>query len=515
MTLSSSGAVRPRLGTAVRGFVVILLLAAAACAPKTPPATRPSGAAAATPLAPSRLPAEFDRIFDSPTFGRMEWAVEVQSLDSGAILYERNARRLVMPASNMKIVTLAATAERLGWDFRYQTLLVSSAPVEGGTLRGDLVVVGGGDPTINSRGGSPTRVFESWADQLKAAGIERIDGRILADARAFDAETLGAGWAWDYLGYGYAAPVGALQYNEDIAAVVIRPGASPEAPVEVVVQPPDSGLVVDNRVTTVNGGEADIELRRLPGSATLVVTGSVPAGGKETSRSAAVDDPSLYFVRALRSTLVAKGIPVAGAAGVLDRAASPGATAPRVLVQHQSPPLSEIARVLMKVSQNLYAETLLKTLGARAGAGGTALAGQKVVRDVLTGWGIPPDAYVLADGSGLSRYNYVCAEMLVGILRQMYRDPKHRDAFQAALPVGGQDGGTIARRFKGTRAEGNVRAKTGSIANVRALSGYVTTLDGEPLVFSIIANSFTQPQETIDAAADQAVERLANMTRKK
>lgn len=497
------------------GALLLALITVVACGPKTPPATRPGGPASvaiSSPLSPAHLPAELDRIFGAPAFDRMQWGVVVQSLESGAVLYQRNPAKLMMPASNLKVVTLAATAERLGWDYRYRTRLETAGTVNGGTLQGDLVVVGGGDPTINGYGGAPTRIFEAWADQLKAKGIGRIDGRIVADARAFDGGGLGAGWAWDYLAYGYAAPVSALQYNEDVAQLVIKPGVEAGAPAGIEVRPAESGLLVENRLLTAVGGDASIELQRLPGSNRLLVTGTVPLGALETVRTTSVDDPALYFVRVLRATLVEKGIEVTGdAVGFQGPAGNGGATA-RVLIEHQSPPLSEIARVLMKVSQNLYAETFVKTLGTQAG--GSTKAGLDVVRHVMTGWGIAPDSYVLVDGSGLSRYNYVCPEMLVKILRQMYRDAKHRDAFQATLPVGGQDGGTIARRFKGTRAEGNVRAKTGSIANVRALSGYVTTLDGEPLVFSIIANSFTQPQATIDAATDLAVERLANLTRK-
>jgi serine-type D-Ala-D-Ala carboxypeptidase/endopeptidase (penicillin-binding protein 4) len=503
-----------------RAFAATLVVAAilSACAHKAPPATAPGrpGAAALEPLTPRTLPTELDRIFGAPEFARMQWGVLVQSLDSGAVLYARNAAKLLMPASNMKVVTLSAAAERLGWDYRYRTILGSAAPIEDGTLRGDLEVVGSGDPTINSRGGSPTRVFESWADQLRAAGIRRIEGRVVANASAFDSETLGAGWAWDYLAYGYAAGVSALQYNEDTATVTIRPGTETGAPAGVVVQPVEGGLLVENRVITTASGDPDLELERLPGSDHLVVTGTIPAGAKELNRTVTVNDPALYFARVLRATLVARGIEVTGDAAHLDAplAEAAGAPAARILIAHDSPPLSEIARVLMKVSQNLYAETLLRTLGMRAAGAGSAREGQKVVREVLTGWGVPPDAYILSDGSGLSRYNYLCAETLVTILRQMYRDPRHKEAFESTLPVGGQDGGTIARRFKGTRAENNVRAKTGSIANVRALSGYVTTLDGERIVFSVIANNFTQPQETIDGATDRAVERLANLTRK-
>jgi len=442
----------------------------------------------------------------------MQWAVVVQSLASGEVIYSGNASKLMMPASNMKIVTLATSAERLGWDFTYETKLVTCAPVADGVLGGDLIVAGSGDPTIGGRGGAATRVFEAWADRLRADGITTIDGRIVADARAFDRESLGAGWAWDYLASGYAAGVSALQFNESVADVAMLPGPSTGTPAVIEVRPIESGLILDTHVTTVAAGEADVEFHRLPGSNRLIVSGTIPVGSKEVVRTATVDKPALYFARMLRATLVARGIRVTGDAGEYgDVYPVPPMAPTRVLLSHRSPSLKEIARVLMKVSQNQYAETLLRTLGAQLGDG-TAAAGQKVVREVLDGWGVPPDAYVLSDGSGLSRYNYVCAEMLVKILRQMYRDPRHRDPFIATLPIGGQDG-TIGRRFIGTRAAGNVRAKTGSIANVRALSGYVTTLDNEVLVFSILANSFTVPQAAIDSTIDLAVERLANFTR--
>jgi D-alanyl-D-alanine carboxypeptidase/D-alanyl-D-alanine-endopeptidase (penicillin-binding protein 4) len=529
------GIARARSGPYVAGFVLAFLLFGGACAQKTPPVTIPPPAlpsvgtparrpepvpspVAVPPVAPASdrvdaLRTELRQIFDAPMFDRMQWAVVVQSLASGETVYSENASKLLMPASNMKIVTLAAAAERLGWDFTYETRLLTAGPVAHGVLAGDLIAVGSGDPTIGGRGGSATRVFEAWADQLRADGLTEIKGRIVADARAFDRESLGAGWAWDYLASGYAAGVSALQFNESVADVAIHPGPSAGTPAVIEVRPVESGLVLDTHVTTVATGDADLDFSRLPGSNRLVVRGTIPAGSKEVVRAAAVDRPALYFARMLRATLIARGIRVTGGAGEFEDVYPVAPTAPmRVLLSHRSAPLAEVARVLMKVSQNQYAETLLRTLGAQSGPG-TAVAGQKVVREVLDGWGVPQDAYVLADGSGLSRYNYVCAELLVRILRQMYRDPRHREPFMAALPIGGQDG-TLARRFVGTRATENVHAKTGSIANVRALSGYVTTLDGEPLAFSILANHFTVPQATIDAATDLALERLANFTRK-
>jgi D-alanyl-D-alanine carboxypeptidase/D-alanyl-D-alanine-endopeptidase (penicillin-binding protein 4) len=496
-------------------FVLLVALLAPACAGRPGPVTAPYPPSA--PFAAPRiadLQRELDGLFGAPALDRSLWAVMVQSLDSGEVLYRRNSTKLVMPASNMKIVTLAAAAERLGWDYTFETRLLATGPIENGVLSGDLVVVGSGDPSINARGGSPTRVFENWADRLRAAGVTRIDGRIVGDDRAFPDEPLGFGWSWDELGSGDAAPVSALQYNENLAEVVVRPGDAAGSAAKVELRPLESGLTLDAHVTTSAAGvPSDLVLKRLPGSDRLSVGGTIPPGSQEIVETAAVEDPAGFFVRALRAVLIRRGIDVRGeAVGLSGVGSVPDLAGAKVLLSHRSPPLSEIGTVLMKVSQNLYAETMLKTLGATRGMA-TAEAGRTVVQEVLERWGVPPDAVVLRDGSGLSRYNYVTAETLVRILRQMHRDPRHRLAFSATLPIGGQDG-TIARRMKGTRAEGNVLAKTGSLSNVRALSGYVKTLDGELLIFSIIANNFNLPTPVIDGVTDLAVERLANFTLK-
>lgn len=531
-----------------------LACALAACARHPTPATAPQGpasapspAAAASPSAPAPAPAaptsappaappplaeragpattsvvevlrdELAQIFGAPLLDHALWGVVVQSLDTGEILYSLNPTKLVMPASTMKILTLAAAAERLGWDFRYETQLLSSAPIMSGVLKGDLIVRGSGDPTIGGRDGDPQRVFRDFADALRTAGITTIEGRIIGDDDLFGDEGLGAGWAWDYLAYGYAAPSGALQYNESTVELTARAGAAPGDPVAIDVRPPGSGLAVANRATTAPAGtDVTLELRRLPGRETLEVTGQVPADAGPLTRLASVDNPTAFFVRALRAALTERGIAVRGDAVDIDEipksAAPPMGGDLRVLASRHSPPLAEIATVLMKVSQNLYADTLLKTLGSNPPPG-TAAKGREVVAEVLTSWGIAPNQYVLYDGSGLSRYNYVTAETLVAILRRLQREPRHAAAFEAALPVAGRDG-TLRGRLKGTRAEGNVRAKTGSISNVRALAGYLRTLDEERLAFAIVANHFTLPQTAIDGVIDLVVERLVNFTRR-
>ena len=443
------------------------------------------------------------------------WGVEVKSLDSGRVLYTLNARKLMMPASNMKIVTLAAAAEALGWDYRFQTTLETTAPIEDGVLKGDLIVRGTGDPTINSRGNRATVVFDEWAAALKSAGVSRIEGNVVGDASAFDRRRLGQGWSWDYLQDGYAAPSGALEFNEDIATLSIRPGAKPgdDAALELT---PGTGLgLIHHMVTGEPGSATTIGVERRPDGAWLDVIGTIASDASPASRDVAVTDPTLYFAHAFVRALIERGIPVRGLPVALPEPKNILAPVPRnVLVESQSPPLREIATTMMKVSQNLYAETLLKAVGAvKSGGIGSADAGVAAAREIFAAWSIQPGTYVQADGSGLSRYDFLTAEMIAALLERMYKDPRHHDAFVATLPIAGKDG-TISMRMKNTRAEGNAVAKTGSISNVRALSGYVRTQDGETLIFSILANSFTIPSATVNWIADLAVERLANYTRR-
>jgi D-alanyl-D-alanine carboxypeptidase/D-alanyl-D-alanine-endopeptidase (penicillin-binding protein 4) len=444
------------------------------------------------------------------------WGVDIRSLDTGEHLYDLNAGRLMMPASNMKIVTLATAADILGWDYRFTTALETSATVEAGVLTGDLVVRGTGDPTINSRDKRAASVLDEWAAALRAAGIQQIDGRIVGDDQRFDDEGIGPGWAWDYLQFGYAAPVGALQFNENLATLTVGPAAQAGDPAQVTLTP-GTGLEVLNRVnTTAAGSPPAVEYRRRLDRPVLEVTGSIAAGAVPLDRTVAVVNPTVYFAQSLKDALIARGITVTGPAVDLDDVAAElaGSTFQRrTIAETASPPLREIAAVLMKVSQNLYAETLVKAMGASRGGLGTFEGGLSTVRGALASWGVPADGYVNADGSGLSRYNYLAASTLTAILEREYKDDRHRDAFVATLPIAGKEG-TVATRMQRTRAAGNAVAKTGSISNARSLSGYVRTRDGEMLVFSILANDFVIPAATVNWIADLAVEHLANFTRK-
>lgn len=437
--------------------------------------------------------------------------VRVESLRDGQVLYARNDDKLVMPASNMKILTMSAAAERLGWDFRYETRLDAVGAMVDGTLRGDIIVTGGGDPSIGSPDSGQSNPFGEWAAALSAAGIRRVEGRVIGDDNFFDDEGLGAGWAWDYLGAGYAAPSGALSYNENAITLRIRPGRVAGEPAAIEVAPAGHGLEVVNQVRTgAAGAPATVDVARLPRQRQLVVTGSVPSGGAVVTQTAAVDNPTRFFAEALKVALVARGIVVLGDAVDIDDVAgafdSQGNR--RVIARHSSLPFSSLAAYFMKASQNFYAETILKTLGRSVEGMGTSDAGRKVVRDTLASWNVPADAVVVYDGSGLSRYNYVTTGAIVQILKRMWTNDRFRGSFAAAMPVAGHDG-TLQTRMKGTILDARVEAKTGTISNVRALSGYLETQSGERIVFSMIANHFTAPTSQIDAVVERALVRLA------
>lgn len=496
-----------------------LLLLTAACAQQPRAAVTPQQPAGALPGA-AALQSDLSSIFQAPAFSNAVWGVLVRSLKTGDTLFALNPRTLLMPASNMKVVTMAAAAQTLGWDRTFNTTVMATGPVERGVLEGDLVVVGSGDPSL---GGRPTTtgaaIFETWASELQAKGISTIHGRIIGDDRAFEPQGLGAGWAWDFLDANYATPTGGLNFNENLVQVTIKPGPAEGDFASVESKPGGHGLVIENVArTSAATSEVTISLDRALGTAVLRVSGLLPVGHAPVVRSVSVESPTQLFVGALRQSLSSSGIAVSGDAMDVRALEEPPVLSHAVpLITYTSPSLAQIGRLTLKVSQNLYADTLLRLMGCpgpqESRSMCTTRAGIRTVQQVLSGWGLAPDRYVMVDGSGLSRYNYLTADVLVIILTRINADERLRTAFLDALPIAGVDG-TISSRMRDTKAQGNARAKTGSISNARALSGFVTSADGEPLVFSMIVNNFNVPQGEADRVIDRAVVRLAEFRRR-
>jgi D-alanyl-D-alanine carboxypeptidase/D-alanyl-D-alanine-endopeptidase (penicillin-binding protein 4) len=457
------------------------------------------------------LAADLDDIFADPVVARALVGIRVESLQTGAVLYERNGGKLVMPASNMKLVTMAVAAERLGWDFRYETRLEYTGKIAEGTLTGDLIVTGSGDPSIVARDAGPAPVFNEWADALLRAGIRLVNGRLIGNDNAFDDAGVGVGWEWDDLTAGYAAPSGGLSYNENVVRIAITPGRNVAETARVELVPPAGIFEIDNGVVTAAAGSTNrLELIRMPFTTRLTVRGTVAAGSSPVIRTMAVDNPTRFFVEGLAAALASRGISIRGGAWDIDDLPElPGPEGRRLVARRESLPLSFLAGHFMKDSQNFYGETFLKTIGRTGGSVGSSSTGRQAVLETLGKWGVTADAIVMRDGSGLSRQNYVTADAIVIVLKRMWQDERMRGRFLPLLPVAGHDG-TLESRMKGTILNGRVQAKTGTISNVRSLSGFVDTKSGEKLVFSMIANHFTASSAAIDGVVEKALVRLVD-----
>lgn len=445
-----------------------------------------------------------------PRFIAASWGVKVVSLDSGRTLFEHNAAKLHKPASNAKLFTGALALDRLGADFRIKTSLYAAAsPDKRGRLRGDLIVFGRGDPTFAARfnGGDPSRSFAPIAEAVAAAGIRRIDGNLIADESFFRGAPFGGSWAWGDLQYHYGAAVSALTCDDNTIDLVIHPGARPGDACRVETRPPLHNLIFANLTDTAPTGErARIDVERLPGSSLVTLRGQVPIAGKPVSEAVTVANPAEWFGLRLKEELAARGIKVAGHVVTRDwrdREHAPLKTVGlREVAAVESRPLAEIVAAMMKPSQNLYAQLLLLQVGAQSQSQDRATedAGLAELGRFLDSAGIPRRDVLFDEGSGLSRAALVTPNAVVQLLTHMSRH-RHAAEFLASLPVAGVDG-TLAGRMQGTAAARNARAKTGTLRHVNALSGYVTTAAGERLVFSLMLNNYTPPENAPSARAD-------------
>lgn len=448
------------------------------------------------------IQASIDALLADPALKHGVQGVVVESLATGRVLYERNREKAFVPASNFKLIVCATALDRLGPGYTFKTEVVSSGTVdEIGVLHGDLILIGGGDPILST---DDLRVL---ADQVKGKGIRRIAGSIIADDTRFDREPLGSGWAWDDEPYYYSPEISALNLDENTVAVYVHPGEKTGSRANVTLRPATRYLRIENTATTGAPGSANtIYVDRKHGENLIRVSGSVPLDYKPTKPTdpITVETPALYAATVFRDVLRESRIRVDGGAALGTK--RDGSV---VVAAHRSPPLTKILPLLMKPSDNLIAEVLLKTLGAELKGKGTAEAGAEVELEFLKEAGADVDAISIVDGSGLSRRDYVSPGNLVSLLRHMWRH-RYSQTYVSSLPVAGVDG-TLRRRMKGTAAEGNVRAKTGYVSRVSSLSGYVTTRSGEPLVFSMLMNGHLCPTSDARRVQDSICELLASL----
>jgi serine-type D-Ala-D-Ala carboxypeptidase/endopeptidase (penicillin-binding protein 4) len=471
-----------------------------------PPVDRPAIAPAVpTVLTAAPLQRFVDSLTALPQFASAHWGVLIVAPERHDTLASVNPEKLFLPASNQKLVTGAVALARLGPDFQWRTTFTRTGPIAGGVLRGDVIVSGTGDPSVSvAMRGDPLTAFTPLVDALKLAGVKRIDGRIRAsDVPAFPGSPLGFGWDWDDLDTDYGAGVTELLFNEAFTAVAIT-GCRRGKPVCVHTAPLSSSPIVRSTVVTraAGSGAAAIswwrDSAKVPG---ISITGSIAAGDSMQFTASQPDGRSTYLA-AVTTALRRAGVTVRG--GITR------GTGTDTLVVLQSLPLRQVLAAMQKPSQNQIAEVLYRTLALEGTGVGTPDSARAVVERQLTAWGIRADLRAVRDGSGLSRHDYIAPRALVQILDTIRRSTTFT-VFHDALPVAGIDG-TLTNRMRAF-AQGRVHAKTGTIDKARSLSGYITTADGEMLIFSILANNFVVPNREVDRVAELIVERLVTMRR--
>lgn len=481
-----------------------------------------------------------------PELRRGQVGIKIVSLNSAKVVFEENAEKYFMPASNMKNFTVAAALEKLTPDYRFTTsVFATSMPDASGTIRGDLRIYGRGDVSISTAffptaaptplppnvtvltatmpgttKASPSPVLEpaktptptppaadpdavyyqgldKLVDKIIAAGVKRIEGSIIGDDTYFKGFAIPDTWEWDDLQSYFGAEVSALPINDNAVDLEIKPGPVGYA-CTVKLAPYNPVYRVKNLcITTGPGTPRTLRVQKELGQNQLIVTGNLPVGNEGFSNSIAVSRPAEIFAALLKQRLQQRGIEVTGqyrVASPLNTAAPPESVE---IAKLESPPLALIAAKTMKPSQNMFTETLLWTLGEEARKVAlvapnaprpdSAALGRAEVQAFLTGIGIPADGILQYDGSGLSRHNLITPAAVVQLYTYMAKQSKYAQAWRDSLTIGGVDG-TLARRFKDTAAQNNMRGKTGTIDQVSALSGYVTTAAGEQLVVSFIVN---------------------------
>lgn len=455
---------------------------------------------------------DLDRIFDDPATARGQWGVLIRSLDDGRTVYARNADRLFLPASNNKLISGAAILETLTPEYRWTTTISTSGMIVNGALEGSLVVTGTGDPTFGQRfrKEDPRAVFREWADSLRAHGITRIAGGIIAVDSAFSGPVYGEGWMWDDFLGSASAPYAALQFNDNVLSVSLYPSATVLQPAIVVVTPPTQAMrVVNDTRTMPEGSNTAVRFVRDENGSGIIVRGEVAADAREIRRTIAVTDPVGYFATVLRETLREAGIAVEGAAFRMSDLDPYDPTIPNALTlfTHHSPPLREVLPEMMKPSQNQIAESMFITVGREVSGDGTADGALAAVDSLVRAWGIDPAGLRMVDGSGLSRYNLVSPGFFVDLLTHMDSSP-WRELWIQSMPIAGRDG-TLEDRMLEPPLLDHVHAKTGTISTVRTLSGYLTAQDGERYVFSILSNHTLAGSSRVDRVAEAALLRIA------
>ncbi len=442
-----------------------------------------------------------------PRFDGAVWGIKIASLDSQKTVFEYHPGRLMSPASNSKLYAAALALDRLGADYRIVTSILASArPGPDGTLRGDLVISGRGDPGWNARNAGTNfwNLFSPFVAALTNAGVRHVTGDLIGDATFFRSPPHGSGWTVGDLEDSEGAEICALTLNDNVTQIRVEPGAQTGEACALTILDPGTGLQLDNQTTTLtNGAPRHIETHRFPGENIVHLFGTLPAGGDPEIIEMPVPRPAQWFATALKEALRQNGIVVDGVARSVSWP-SPAPVANAKLGEAISQPLRELVRDFMKPSQNLEADLIFEHTGEMTRATNAPLwqtsetCAVAALDEFLITNGLPAGDLHFDEGSGLSRNNLTTANATVALLQFMAKRPAGQD-FVDALPIAGVDG-TLRHRMTNSLAFQNVHAKTGTLRWANSLSGFVTTAAGEHMVFSLMLNRYVPPPERKRAA---------------
>ena len=453
---------------------------------------------------------------------------------AGHVLFERDADKALIPASNIKLFTTAVALDALGLEATFRTSVYASCSPHNGILQGDLILYGRGDPNLSSRfeqenpykldslvvSAEKNPAIEMLADQIKARGIKLVTGNLIGDDSFFATKGLVSGWEWEDTQRHYGAEISALSVNDNSISYTVTPSSSGNVPM-ISLQPRTAYVTVINNASTNASGQTTIGFHRPLASNTIEFFGSIPTGAKEYKVTVPIHDPARFAATLLKEALARRGIRVAGnicRVDALSRLTKTFDPSKMIEVAHlTSQPLSKMIKVINKLSQNLHAELLLRQLGVGIVASGpldnvgrsksVEILGNDVRNAFIHAAGIDLEALNLRDGSGLARHNLLTARATARLLQFMLSHP-HGSVFKYFLPIAGVDG-VLEPRMRGTAAANNVHAKTGTLSHVNALSGYVTTKRGQLLILSFIANNYTGPALEVTTVFDQICALLA------
>jgi D-alanyl-D-alanine carboxypeptidase/D-alanyl-D-alanine-endopeptidase (penicillin-binding protein 4) len=450
-----------------------------------------------------------ERALGEPAARRASWGIHVIESGSGRVLYQRNAGVPFTPASNAKLFSTALALLRLGPDHRFETRVVAEGKIDNGVLRGDLLLAGGGDPTLSARvipyrkgtpEGDPLQALDELAAQVAAAGVSRIEGDLVGDDTWYPWDAYPSGWSVDDGVMGYGAGVSALTLNDNTLSLSARPARRAGEPAELSLRPPVEYFWLQNDFRTGAGLPRRLELDRAPGSRVLRVSGSAPPDSGAFTQSIAVDDPALFAAQAFAEALARRGVALNGRITARHRAAGRAYSAPQgaLLARRVSPPLVETLRIINKVSQNLHAELVLREVARVRRGDGTLANGVEELAGWLEELGIAKDEADLRDASGLSRGSLITPAALTRLLLYMHGSA-YAAEWYSLLPVGGVDG-TLEGRMAGFAEAATIRAKTGSLSHVAALSGYAGPQ--RRLIFAIVSNAATAPAGEVRRVID-------------